>query len=258
MKNVAIPPIALCMLLFVSTMAHAVELTAKVGFSHFPPWQIAKKGEFVGGVDKHVLEAWTDELSKNYNIQLKLEYYHCPLKRCLVMLEKGLLDVKTGLLRHPEREWYVYYITPAYQEYVSKAVYVHKDFPSDIKTYEDLKFLTIGVPRASANFAKFDQDDLIRKIEVNSTPNGLRMLCAKRFQAFMGTELVTDYFIARHKMQDDLKKAVFKHHEANPGFVGISKKSTLSIYLPQLRAAMKTIVEKGLVQLAVDQVMFSP
>ncbi|MDV7338201.1 transporter substrate-binding domain-containing protein [Terasakiella sp. A23] len=241
-----------------STMAHAIDLTVKVGFSHFPPWQIAQKGKLIGGVDKHVLDAWTDELSKNHNIQLTLDYYHCPLKRCLAMLENGMLDIKTGLLRHPEREWYVYYVTPAYQEYVSKAIYVHKDFPNDIETYEDLKFLTIGVPRAAANFAKFDQDDLIRKVEVNNTANGLKMLEAKRFQAFMGTELVTDYFISKHKLRGDLKKAVFKHHEANPGFIGISKKSKLAVHLPQLRTAMKTIVDKGLVKLAVDQVMFSP
>jgi len=239
-------------------MAHAVEIKVKVGFSHFPPWQIAHKGKFVGGVDKYVLQAWADELAQTHDIKLTFDYYHCPLKRCLVMLEKGLLDIKTGLLRRAEREWFVYYVTPAYQDYVSKAIYVHKDFPNDIEAYEDLRFLTIGVPRASASFAKFDQDDLIKKVEVNSTPNGLRMLCAKRFQAFLGTELVADYFISKHKMRGDVKKAVFKHHEANPGFVGISKKSTLSIYLPQLRAAMKTIVEKGLVQLAVDQVMFSP
>jgi len=238
--------------------AKAVELNIKVGFSHFPPWQIARKGELVGGIDKHVLKALSDELAAHHDIHLTAEFYYCPLKRCLAMMQNGQLDMKTGLMRRPEREWYVYFITPPYQRYIRKALYIHKEHPSDVTSYNAMKMLSIGVTRASANFPQFDQDKMIEKIEVNGTLNGLKMLSAKRFDAFLGSELVTDYFIHKGRLENEIRKASFKYQKENPGYFGIAKQSPLSKYLPQLRSAMQKIVENGRVQLAVQQVLFSP
>ncbi|NVK19010.1 MAG: transporter substrate-binding domain-containing protein [Methylocystaceae bacterium] len=237
-------------------IAQAKELNITVGFSHFPPWQITKKGDLVGGIDKMVLNALQEELASEHDIRLHINYYYCPLKRCLAMMQTGQLDMKTGLLRQPEREWYVYFITPPYQRYVHKALYVHKDGPSNISTYNAMKTLKIGVTRASVNFPEFDQDKLIEKVKVNGTRNGLRMLSAKRFDAFLGSELVTDYFIRKDRLGKEIRKASYKYKKENPGYFGIAKKSPLSQYLPQLRSAMKAIVEKGYVQLAEDQVLF--
>lgn len=231
----------------------AVELDVTVGFSHFPPWQIADEGTFVGGIDYQVLSALQNELIRSHDIDLTFSYYYCPLKRCLMMMEKGQLDLKTGLLHRPEREDFMHFITPTYQEYVSKAFYLHAHARHEINRYEDLAALRVGLSRASVNFPKFDADTDLSKMEVSGTSKGLKMLVAGRFDAFIGTELVTDYVIRERKLTPFIRKAAYKYKKRNPGFFGVSKKSELALYLPQLTEAMRTIVDKGLVDHAIEQ-----
>ncbi len=255
--------IAVCLLvvLFWGNTAHAQarNFHVSVGYSYFPPWQITKNNNWVGGLDKIVLDAWIKELAHTYDIHLTLQPSLCPLKRCLRALETGNLDMKTGLLKRADREKYLYFIEPAYQVENDKAVYLREkdgeDF--DIHNYEELRQYRIGFTRASKNFPRFDKDLKIKKIETSGTLNGLEMLCAKRFDAFIGTELVVDYFIAKKRSCDKIHKATFKYIRNNPGYFAISQQSSLVKVLPELNKAMQTIVDRGVLNEAIQQVNFS-
>ncbi len=233
--------------------AKAVELNVTVGFSYFPPWQIARNATFVGGIDYQVLAALQNELAQSHDIHLNFNYYYCPLKRCLMMMQTGQIDLKTGLLHRPEREEYIHFIVPTYQEYVNKAFYIRTNAAYEIKDYEDLSNLSVGLSRASVNFPRFDRDTDLTKVEVSGTYKGLQMLVAGRFDAFIGTELVTDYVIQQRKFSTYIRKAPYKYKKRNPGFFGVSKTSELAHYLPQLSLAMRKIVENGLVDHAIEQ-----
>ncbi|NVJ93195.1 MAG: transporter substrate-binding domain-containing protein [Methylocystaceae bacterium] len=236
------------------TQSRATEVNIKVGFSYFPPWQLSKNEQFKGGIDKLVLDALIAEMAKTHQIVITPSFYYCPLKRCLAMLEAGALDLKTALLRRADRETYLHYIEPTYQEFVNQAVYVHPHQARLINNYEDLTSLRIGVSRAAKNFKRFDQDDRIQKIETRGTFNGLKMLKAGRFDAFLGTELVVDYILAIRPEFEGIKKSGFVKVERNPGYFVMSKKSVLMSYQEELNQSMKKIVGNGVVGKAVSQV----
>ena len=239
--------------LVIGGSAKAVELNVTVGFSYFPPWQITSNGTFAGGIDYQVLAALQNELAESHDLHLNFTYYYCPLKRCLMMMQNGQIDLKTGLLHRPERDGYIHFIAPAYQEYVNKAFSIRAHAAYQIAEYEDLSNLTVGVSRASVNFPRFDRDPDLAKVEVSGTYKGLQMLVAGRFDAFIGTELVTDHVVRNRNLSSYIRKASYKYKKENPGFFGVSKASKLAHYLPQLSMTMRTIVENGLVDHAIEQ-----
>lgn len=236
------------------TQSRATEVNIKVGFSYFPPWQVSKNEQLTGGIDMFVLNALIKEMAQTHQILITPNFYYCPLKRCLAMLEAGALDLKTALLRRADREIYLHYIEPTYQEFVNQAVYVNPHKATLINDYEDLFFLRVGVSRAAKNFKRFDQDGRIQKIETRGTFNGLKMLKAGRFDAFLGTELVIDYILATKSQLGGIKKSNFVQVERNPGYFAISKKSVLAGYHEELNQSMKKIVENGVVGNAISHV----
>jgi len=259
MKHRHLIPLFILIVSLFPLKALATTFDVLVGFSIFPPWQIVRDEKFIGGIDKVVLEALRKDLQANYDIELRYQYYRCPLKRCLAALENGKLDLKTGLLKRPEREKYLTFIEPAYQKYTNKAVYLKKgSLIRDVMTYKDLSSLAVGVTRASKNFPQFDQDTTAHKIKTNGTLNGLKMLAAGRFDAFLGTELVADYLISHRKLDHILHKATFKHQQLNPGYIAISHHSPLMKVLPQIKASMSRVVAGQSVKDVIDQITFQP
>ena len=104
--------------------------TIKVAVEHFPPWSFTKPT--VGGINIEII----NKLCKKLN--LKIEYIKCPWNRCLHLMENGEADMLSGVLKRPEREKYLHFITPPYKTKSTKAFYLKKKGGVILKKFEDL------------------------------------------------------------------------------------------------------------------------
>jgi polar amino acid transport system substrate-binding protein len=231
--------------LILSQPVGAQNFKVTVGFSHFPPWQVAKDNHWIGGLDKQILEKLAETLVTKHAIHLEIIPKKCPLKRCLRELEVGAIDMKTGLLKQKSREAYLTFIEPPYQPHTNKVIYYDPSRMNDIARISDLYGYRIGLARGAKTFPEFDLDTKIRKILTNGTSNGLKLVCANRLDAFIGTELVMDYVFSNQKYCSHLRKSSLSYKSQVPGYFAISKQSPLMTILPQLNDAMADLVKSG-------------
>jgi len=228
-----------------SQQVSAKNFDVRVGFSHFPPWQTSKGKNWTGGLDKLILDKLVTELEKKHDIHLTIIPKKCPLKRCLRELQMGALDLKTGLLKQGNREEYLAFIEPPYQSHTNKVIYYDPARMNDIKHISDLYGYRIGIARGATTFPEFNQDKNIQKIPTNGTANGLRLVCANRLDAFVGTELVMDYILSEKENCTHLRKTSLVYKSQTAGYFAISKLSPLVEILPQLNSTMDQLVENG-------------
>jgi|GEM_PF-1727610 len=231
--------------LVLSSQVSAKDFEVRVGFSHFPPWQTSKGKNWTGGLDKLILDKLVVELEKKYDIHLTIIPKKCPLKRCLRELQMGALDLKTGLLKQKNREEYLAFIEPPYQSHTNKVIYYDPARMNDIKHISDLYGYRIGVARGATIFPEFDQDKRIQKTPTNGTSSGLRLVCAERLDAYIGTELVMDYILSKKENCTHLRKTSLIYKSQTAGYFAISKLSPLVDVLPQLNSAMDQLVKSG-------------
>lgn len=212
----------------------------KVAVTHLPPARIVD-GENVEGIFIDILEAIFHPMG------LKLEYTVAPLKRCLVYLEDGDVDLYIGLYKRPEREAFAYFIEPPFQTKTVKIFYLRKGEGDRVQQYEDLYTLErgIGVRSGFKMFPRFDEDEKIKKQEVTTDEQNLKKLEAERIDAFVQTEEVADYLVVTLGFEEKVDKAPYKYEEPNPVYIAFSKKSPYMRRIQEIEAAVKRFVEAG-------------
>jgi polar amino acid transport system substrate-binding protein len=204
----------------------------------WPPYMIID-GKSKTGIDYDIYK----ELGKRVDINFK--FIHAPLKRALYMLKQGQVDIVSGVARTPERETFLYFVTPPYHA-VEIRIYVNKGNENIIQSYEDLYKYEIGMVGGSSYFSKFDNDIKIKKHEVTSEIQLLHMLKGKRFKAFIGSASQVDYDIMLNNMFiGKFKKALYKPDSNTDLYLAISKKSPLSRLILQISEAVKQMKEDG-------------
>ncbi len=176
----------------------------------------------VRGIDVKIVQMLADELGID-----QVEFVECPFARCLKKLETGMADMMTGLFKSEQRAQYISFAEPSYLRDPPKVFYLRKSQP-DIKSYQDLYPLTVGVVRDTVYFPQFDQDLDITKIPLVTDTQLINMLLKGRIDTFVGTESTFDYLLSRQQKMDQLKKASYRFASPRHSYFGISKKSWLN------------------------------
>src|SRR5512132_3447093 len=114
----------------------------RVAMVHWPPAKIVENGRF-GGTDVLMLEELANQIG------IALEYVECPWRRCLAMIKAGEVDLISSIARSPERERYLRFIEPPYRGGYDIYFYTRG---IDLRRYEDLQGLTIGLIRGGTYF----------------------------------------------------------------------------------------------------------
>jgi len=210
-----------------------------VSHNALPPWKTVDKNGTPGGIDVELLKLLADRMS------LSAELTNLPFKRGLKMLETGDIDLMTGILRRPEREDYVFFISPPYKTSTNKAFFVLKGNETLITKHEDLYNLRIGTKLGSQYYPQFDNDRAIPKNPVSNDQLSIKMLMAGRIDTFVMTESTGDYYIAQSGLSDTITKAEFAHRKEQNVYMVLSKESKHAHRLDEFNKVMAELIAEG-------------
>lgn len=117
--------------------------------------------------------------------QLVLEIEQVPLKRVLVMMETGSADITIGIKGGPERDGYLQFLDPPFATGNRTVVLQRASDTRQLRSYDDLLPLRIGVVDGVHYFPQFDADRRLRRDSAPNVDSALRKLLAKRFDVLM-------------------------------------------------------------------------
>ncbi len=216
----------------------------------WPPWftKHEEDGKTIyGGIDIEILT----EVAKRLDLELIIDI--TPWRRSLEMMKEGKRDILASLNKTPEREKFMQYIEPAYTQVATQAFYVSKGNRNLIKRYEDLHHLDIGVVGGSKHFQRFDDDiNITKQIAINESQL-LRMLNKKRFDAFIGNEIVMDYLLKKSPFKHDIEKAIYKYDTPQNIYIALSKKSKLIGDIDDFNKVINDMINNGDIQAIVNK-----
>jgi len=210
----------------------------RVQFSTMAPWKMGSKGK-ERGVDIEFMQMLAERMN------LRVEFVHMPFARGLACMDEGEIDLMTGVLYRPEREAFLYYITPPYSQFSPKAFYVLKGSDISIRSYEDLYDLRIGTTIGAKYFRAFDKDMRLQKEPVRSMDLNFKKLLDRRIDTVIASETSADRQIKVRGIAARITKAGYKYQRLNQVHMVLSKRSPLAVRLPEFNAHMKALLEKG-------------
>jgi ABC-type amino acid transport substrate-binding protein len=155
-----------------------------------------------GGIDVEILREITGRMG------YAPHFRNCALDDCLGLMRQGQADLMTSLLRRADREAYILYVQPRYRARSDKVFYLRKENPKQIRTFDDLKALRIGV-KTGANYAPaFDNDKELNKVPAQSIKLNISKLVAGQIDTFITTDLEGDYWIKQLGLEERYQSAI--------------------------------------------------
>lgn len=209
--------------------------TIVVGMNAWAPFRFIKD-EKVSGIDH---ELWK-RIGKALDIEV--EYLQCPWKRCLKLMQDGLIDAMGGLAYREERAAYITYTTPHYYT-CSTQLYVKKSYGNTVKDHTDLYWMRVGMVSGSAYYEAFDNDSKIKKMPVAQESILPELLIKQRIDTFIGTDCQVDYELKASGQDQHIDKSTFKPDNSVKLYIGLSSKSAWVKRVDTLNAALKEITD---------------
>ena len=195
--------------------------------------------EYKNGPDAEILKAIAEKMDA------KLEIRHAPFKRRLQLMKDGKIDFMSGLLKSPERENYIHFISPPYKERSDTVFFLSKGKPSFLKKYEDLYALKIGTNLGSNYFPRFDNDAKLRKEAVSSGIPNFRKLLLGRIDTVIYPESGGIDLVHKIGIADRIEIAEFRFSQKKPVYIGISRKSRLMDNISKTESVIVPMIESG-------------
>ncbi|OOV88113.1 substrate-binding periplasmic protein [Oceanospirillum linum] len=227
----------LLLALLISSATKAAAQTLRIGTDNWPPFRHIKEHQ-VTGIDN---DLW-QQLSKKLSI--KIQYVHCPWKRCLDLMKTGDIDAMSGLAWQQERGEYIHYIKPAYFG-CSTRFYVRRGEEKRLQNREQLNHLNIGMVRGSAYYTEFDQNNTLQKTQLTQESVLLPLLASGRIDSYIGTDCQADFELARSSWYQQLVKAPFNPESNTPLYIGLSKKSDWNKNSQSFSEAIQQVLANG-------------
>lgn len=228
-------------ILFIASPGVSAQDTLVVATDYWPPFRI-KGAEGITGIDIDLMQI----IGKRMGV--RVQFHREPWARCLLDMEKGSADLMTGLARTPERERYISYLSPSYYE-CAPAFYERAGRGGQpIKTYEDLRDVTIGFTRGSAYFEPFDSDTKLTKIPITNEDQLLKMLTEGRLDVIIGTDCQVDYDLTKNNLGKSVRKTPFKPGKSIALFIGMSKLSRFRERAGEIESILRELMEEGTIE----------
>ncbi|WP_171044184.1 substrate-binding periplasmic protein [Pseudoalteromonas aurantia] len=223
----------LMVLLLVNT-AYADHDKVYVAIDHAPPYSVITDEGDVSGLIIDILTQLQPYTKKGY----KIEPVPCPFSRCMRMLIQGEVDVLGGLIRTPERERMMQFVSPPYMALPSSFVFYAKQSSDiEVNTYADLKNKRIAVMRGGVYFTQFNEDRSLNKVAVPSERVAVDLLLKGRVDLVIAIEETAEVAMsALEQPASKLKKVAYRYTNTIYGHMAFSKafaKSALAIQLNQ-------------------------
>lgn len=240
MKKLLVSNHMLSLIFLVLTMtnnlSYANDKTLSISLPPFPPFDSFSPDTTCTGVGVIAIQ----EVTKNLKVKLALASY--PYARIMHSLKTGELDLalifKNNIIAND-----VEYIGPLS---LSKVLVLTKNNIT-IKHYNELyKLNSIGVIRSAHFNEKFDQDNLLNKVSVNSYSQAIRLLKLDRISSVVGSRIGLEYALRQQNMDEALITNAFKLGYKEWG-LHLSKKSPFMAELALLRTAVKSSYKKDLI-----------
>jgi len=171
---------------------------------------------------------------------IEIAFENLPLNRALKMMEDGEADMMLGPNRTPEREAFMVFLDHALPK-EDKTLLIRPD-AGDLKTFADLRSIAVAVLRGAKYSPEFDDAGDIRKVEVNSYENGLRMVEVGNAGAVIIPRLQGAWLVKESK--SPLKSASLLI-EGAPSFITVAKKSKLAERRAELESALGALDADG-------------
>lgn len=175
---------------------------------------------------------------------LGIRIRRAPFKRRLIMMKNGDIDMVCGLLRRPERESYIHYVLPPYKTRSDTIFFVRRDRAGQIKSYEDLKGLKIGMVRGARYFDRFDKDIGLIK-EVAQPRNNFRKLLLGRLDAVIQDEAAGIFRTHLMGVAPKIALSPFRFSREKKVYFGISRKSRMMESLDRIQPVLETLIRSG-------------
>ncbi len=146
------------------------------------PWGYLDNDGNIAGIEYEIISAIAEEMAEDIDIQL------VPYKRMLENLEAGVVDfaifyrsAKSEQSGEPLAKW------------GKLDIIVVGRAGTDLRSYEDLRPLTVAVRLGGLFDPHFNNDATLKKLVVDNYAHGLKMLMAKRVDAVIGTAATLFY-----------------------------------------------------------------
>lgn len=208
--------------------AEAVEpQSVTVAISHAPPYRVVEDG-VRSGLYVDVFEAITAHLGWT------VRYREAPIRRALLLVQQGEVDVVLGPRRTEDREQYLDYAIPAFSS--ERYLFFYQTGTQRIERYEDLYGRVIGVVEGASYFPRFDADDKILKESAPRYENLMLMMERGRVDVVVAPEVVGQYTANRL----GLKVSVSPF--SVPGerrYIAVALDSPIHDYVDDLRNALE-------------------
>lgn len=195
--------------------------------------------EHANGIVAHIINKVSEKLD------ITLEMRLAPFARRLSWMESGAIDIMGGLLLRPEREAYIYFVSPPYVQENRKVFYVRKGDEDRINEYEDLYGLIIGTKIQSTYFPRFDQDQRLNKEAVGNVNQNFKKLLANHIDAVIYSDRSGYAKLMEMGITDQVGMAHYAYAEDNPVYIGISRRSPLMVDKARIEAIVRRMVESG-------------
>jgi len=219
-----------------TTAANGNEII-RVAISKFPPVEMMEDGK-ASGINIDIMKALFHKLN------ITPEFSQMPFKRSLLNLEKGSSDIMGSLQYSVTRDKYLSYIKPAYSKY-HIIFYMRKGEEKQLKSYEDLHQLKVGILRGYKNFKQFDNDQQINKDPTNSWKSNYLKLIAKRVDVVIDDSIEGPYRAHLFGLSDKLAIAPYSYNAGNSGFFALSRKSKFFHRQSEFEQVLQQMLDTG-------------
>ncbi|MEO2217088.1 transporter substrate-binding domain-containing protein [Chromobacterium vaccinii] len=229
----------LCCLAFEPALADARELV--LAYNVFEPWKkLDARGEPAGPYTEIVRE-----LARR--LGLPLRFLHCPLSRCLAVMQQGRADLMIGVRPTPERSRYLDFLTPPFATSNHLVFYQRSGDARALARYDDLLPLTVGVSEGVSYEAGFDRDARIRRDASPGMESGFRKLAAGRVDALIVNASQGAALAARPEFAGRVKRAALTLDDRHPNRLALARRSPLHPRKADLEQALRGMVADGTV-----------
>ncbi|NRB39486.1 MAG: transporter substrate-binding domain-containing protein [Pseudomonadales bacterium] len=210
----------------------------RYGITHQPPVMIIADKSYTG-ISVETLQFIAEKLA------WQIEYVHCPRKRCFRLMELGLIDIMTGVIKSTEREEYLYFVEPPIIFESPIVFYFPKGRGIRLKNYADLSKLNIGTVIGHKYYGLFDSDHSLNKTMVNSNIQNIKMLLAGRIDTFIGGELDINMLLAKMGNRDKLEISTYRIDTPLDLYYALSKKSSFIKDSDNIYSAQREYIDSG-------------
>ncbi len=195
--------------------------------------------EFKDGIDFEIIKSIAEKLDSDLTVK------EAPFARRLRFMETGKADITAGLLKTPEREEFIYFITPPYKQKSNKLFFVTKGNKKKIRKYEDLYSLTVGINTKSRYFSRFDNDTKIKKEATSTFRQNILKLLAGRIDTVIYTDGKAFLKLQEIGLEDVVEPAEYHFSKNNPVYIGISKQSELIYRSGEIEETVSKMIDSG-------------